>query len=71
ERHKVLVEWNDTQTSSPQKLCVHQLFEVQVEQTPDAIAVEFGEQKFSYKELNERANQLADYLRKLGVKPEV
>jgi len=71
ERHKIIVEWNDTQTNAIQDQCIHQLFEAQVQRTPDAIAVQFGEQKLTYRELNERANQLAHYLQGLGVKPEV
>jgi len=51
--------------------CVHQLFEVQVELTPDAVAVVFEDQQLTYRELNAKANQLAHYLQKLGVKPEV
>ncbi|MCF4968120.1 non-ribosomal peptide synthetase [Nostoc sp. CMAA1605] len=70
ERHQLLVEWNQTQAEYP-KTCLHQLFEVQVEQIPDAVAVVFGEQKLTYKELNIRANQLAHYLQTLGVKPDV
>jgi len=50
---------------------LHQLFESQVERTPDAVAVVFEEQKLTYRELNVKANQLANYLRSLGVKPEV
>ena len=64
-----LAEWNDTNTEYPQK-CIHQLFEAQVERTPDAVAVVSGEQ-LTYRELNERANQLAHYLQKLGVKPDM
>uniref|UniRef100_UPI000650E185 AMP-binding protein n=1 Tax=Crocosphaera watsonii TaxID=263511 RepID=UPI000650E185 len=52
-------------------LCVDQLFEAQVEKTPDAVAVEFEDQKLTYQQLNTKANQLAHYLRCLGVKPEV
>jgi len=52
-------------------LCVHQLFEQQVERTPDAIALVFGEQEITYRELNARANQLAHHLRDLGVSAEV
>src|SRR5207244_8931894 len=47
-----------------------ELFEQQVESTPDAVAVVYGEQSVSYRELNQRANRLAHYLRRLGVKLE-
>jgi amino acid adenylation domain-containing protein len=71
ERERLLIEWNDTQTTYPQDKCIHQLFEVQVEKTPDPIAVVFEQQELTYRQLNERANQLANYLQTLGVKPEV
>jgi amino acid adenylation domain-containing protein len=71
ERHQLLVEWNNTQRNYPQNLCIHQLFEQQVERTPDVIALIFGNQKLTYRELNERANKLAHYLKTLDVKPEV
>lgn len=71
ERHQLLVEWNDTQAEYPQDQCIQQLFEVQVERTPDAVAVVFEDQQLTYRELNQRANQLAHHLRSLGVKPEV
>ncbi|MBW4611021.1 MAG: amino acid adenylation domain-containing protein [Hassallia sp. WJT32-NPBG1] len=71
EKYQMLVEWNDTQTEYPREKCIHHLFEAQVERTPDAIAVVFGDEQISYRELNRRANQLADYLGKLGVQPEV
>jgi len=71
ERRQLLVEWNDTQADYPRDLCIHQLFEAQVEQTPDAIAVAFEYQQLTYRELNAQANQLAHYLLKLGVGPEV
>jgi amino acid adenylation domain-containing protein len=70
ERHQMLVEWNDTRADYPRDRCVHQLFEAQVQQTPDATAVMFEDQRLTYRELNERANQLAHYLRDLGVGPE-
>ncbi|MDJ0695421.1 non-ribosomal peptide synthetase [Mastigocoleus sp. MO_188.B34] len=70
ERQKFLVEWNQTGRDYPQDVCLHQLFEVQVEQTPNAIAVIFGEQFLTYRELNCRVNQLAHYLRTHGVKPD-
>ncbi|WP_460207482.1 amino acid adenylation domain-containing protein [Scytonema sp. NUACC21] len=71
ERQQLLVEWNRTGTDYPNDLCIHQLFEAQVERTPDAVAVEFEDQQLTYFELNRRANQLAHYLRSLGVEPDV
>jgi amino acid adenylation domain-containing protein len=71
ERHRLLVEWNDTAVAYPSDKCVHALFEEQVEQTPDAVAVVFKGQQLSYRELNARANQVARYLRRLGVGPDV
>ncbi|MCW5315485.1 amino acid adenylation domain-containing protein [Nostoc sp. KVJ3] len=71
EQRQLLIEWNDTQSNYPQNKCIHQLFEEQVERTPDAIAVVFENQQLTYYQLNCRANQLAHYLRSLGVKPDV
>ncbi|MBC1218684.1 amino acid adenylation domain-containing protein [Nostoc sp. UCD121] len=71
EKHQLLVEWNKTQTDYPQNQCLHQLFEAQVEKTPDAVAVVFAEQSLTYQQLNQRANQLARYLQLLGVSAEV
>ena len=70
ERQQLLVKWNDTDTEYPGK-CIHSLFEEQVERTPDAVAVVFEGQQLTYRELNHRANQLAHYLQRLGVKTEV
>lgn len=70
ERHQLLVQWNDTEMPYPPESCIHQLFESQVERTPDAIALVFEEQPLTYRELNQRANQLAHYLRSIGVGPE-
>src|SRR5208337_1530730 len=70
ERQRVLYEWNNTKREFPRDKCVHQLFQEQVERTPDAIAVVHGEQRLSYRELNERANQLAHELRKHGAGPD-
>jgi amino acid adenylation domain-containing protein len=67
---QLLTSWNQTQVEYPRK-CINQLFEDQVERTPDAIAVVFQEQQLTYRELNSRANQLAHYLQNLGVKPDV
>ena len=71
ERQKVLVNWNNTATDYPQDKCIHELFETQVEKTPDAVAVVFENQQLTYSELNAKANQLAHHLCSLGVKPEV
>jgi len=70
ERQQLLGEFNDTKTEFPQDLCLHQLIEQQVARTPEQVAVVFEEQEVSYRELNERANQLAHHLRSLGVGPE-
>jgi amino acid adenylation domain-containing protein len=70
ERHRLLVQWNDTQTDYPKDRCVHQLFEEQVDRTPDAAAVVFENQQLTYRELNTRANWLAHRLLKLDVGPE-
>lgn len=70
EKHQALVTWNDTAAAYPSDRCVHQLFEEQVERTPDAMAVRYGEHQLSYSELNRRANQLAHRLQQLGVGPE-
>lgn len=71
EQQQLLVEWNATQTDYPKDLCIHQLFEAQVDRTPNAIAVVFEDQQLTYQELNSRANQLAHHLQELGVSPEV
>ena len=71
ERHRLLVEWNATQTDYPRDKCIHELLEEQVERTPDAVALFFEDQRLTYRELNRRANQLAHYLRRLGVGREV
>ncbi|MEB3357176.1 MAG: amino acid adenylation domain-containing protein [Synechococcales bacterium] len=74
ERHQQLIEWNHTQTPYASDRCFHHLFEAQVEQTPDAIALVFDSpepQQLTYAELNHRSNQLAHHLQSLGVGPEV
>ncbi|MBY0573831.1 MAG: amino acid adenylation domain-containing protein [Undibacterium sp.] len=62
ERHRLLVEWNDTTVAYPRELCIHELFEQQVAFNPDAIALTYEGQQLSYGELNAKANQLAHYL---------
>lgn len=71
ELQQAIVEWNDTEHRYSGLLCVHELFERQVEHTPDAVAVVSQEGRLSYRMLNEEANRLAHYLRKLGVGAEV
>ena len=71
EQQQLLVAWNDTKTDYPRHQCIHQLFEAQVEKTPDAVAVVLEEQQLTYSQLNSKANQLAHYLQQLGVEPEV
>ncbi len=77
-----LWQWNETQADYPQEKCVHQLFETQVERTPDAIAAllpatvptvtsQAQQQQLTYRELNQRANQLAHHLQQLGVGSDV
>jgi amino acid adenylation domain-containing protein len=71
ERHRILVEWNDTYKDYPTDICLHELIEQQAKQAPDATALIFQEGELSYRELNEKANQLAHYLRQRAVGPEV
>ncbi|MCJ8269096.1 MAG: condensation domain-containing protein, partial [Psychrosphaera sp.] len=70
EVHTQKVEFNDSQAPVAADLCIHQLFERQAQQTPDNVALVFDDQQLSYRELNERANQLAHYLILQGVKPD-
>ncbi|MFN6527758.1 amino acid adenylation domain-containing protein [Nostoc sp. ChiSLP03a] len=71
ESDRLLIEWNNTEVAYPLEKCLHQLFEEQVERNPDAVAVIFEGRKLTYQQLNEKANQLAYYLRAKGVEPEV
>ena len=71
ERQQILLEWNDTATDYPREKCIHQLFEEQVELVPDNCAVIFGQQQLTYREVNQRANQIAHYLQKQGAGPEI
>ncbi len=86
EQQQLLVLWNNTKVDYPEDICIHELFEAQVERTPDAIAliarsamsatgyayaVVFEDQQLTYQQLNHQANQLAHYLQELGVGPEV
>ena len=62
EQQQLLIEWNETKTDYPKDSCIHELFEEQVKNNPDGIALVFEEQQLSYQQLNQRANQLAHYL---------
>jgi amino acid adenylation domain-containing protein len=71
EQQRMLVEWNDTEADYARHSCLHELFEAQVERTPDSVAVSFAGEQLTYTELNERANQVARRLQGLGVGAEV
>ena len=71
DRVRLLSEWNSTKATLANDVCLHQLIERQTERQPEALAVVFDGQQLTYDELNSRANQLAYYLRDLGVGPEV
>ncbi len=67
---RLLKEWNNNPSEYPQNKCIHQLFEEQVTKAPNTIAVKFETEELTYQELDRKANQLANYLQKLGVKPD-
>ena len=71
ERRKLIAQFNEPKKAYSLSACVHQLFEEQAARTPDETAVVFEDQRLTYRELNARANQLAHYLIRLGVGPEV
>ncbi|NJO42442.1 MAG: amino acid adenylation domain-containing protein [Cyanobacteria bacterium RU_5_0] len=71
EQQQMLMQWNNIQTDYPTSACIHQLFEDQVRQRPNAIAVRFADKQFTYQELNHGSNQLAHYLQKLGISMEM
>ena len=81
ERIKILFDWNNTSIEYPSHKCIHELFEEQVIRTPDAIAVELysiegtasipGKTSLTYYQLNGKANQLAHFLKELGIGPDV
>ena len=68
ERHQLLVQWNGRSVDYPKDQGIHKIFQQCVDRTPHSVAIIFEEQTFTYRELNERANQLAHYLTKLGVR---
>ncbi|MFW9259422.1 amino acid adenylation domain-containing protein [Nostoc sp. CALU 546] len=70
ERSQVLFDWNQTHADYPHDASIHQLFEEQVKRSPDALALISQSEQLSYRQLNQRVNQLAHYLQKLGVTTE-
>lgn len=71
ERRHLLVDLNDTHVPYPHDTCIHELFEAQVRKKPDAPAIVYENELLNYQELDRRANQLAQHLRRFGVGPEV
>ncbi len=70
ELRRLLLEWNDTAVEYPAGAPLHRLIEAQAGRTPDAVALSFEGSRLTYRELNERANRLAHYLRARGVGPD-
>jgi len=71
ERRQILIDWNATDQSYPRGECIHELFAERAAGQPDAIAVVFGDNRLTYRQLDEQSNQLAHHLRSLGVGPDV
>jgi len=71
ERHQLLEKWNDTDTDFARDKCIHEMFEEQARKTPQAIALVYQDQKLTFGELDQKADQLAHKLRLLGVGPDV
>jgi non-ribosomal peptide synthetase component F len=70
EKKQIIEVWNETAKPYPDGLCIHDLFEHQVNRTPESVALTYGNQQLTYTGLNEKANRLARYLRRLGVGPD-
>jgi amino acid adenylation domain-containing protein len=66
EKREILDVWNATEADYPRNQCVHELFEAQARRTPEAVAVAFDNRRLTYGELNQKANQLANHLLKVG-----
>ena len=69
EKHRLLSEWNNTATDHAHK-CIHEIFEDYAERQPDKIALVCGDRRLTYRELNEQANQMAHYLRRMEIGPD-
>jgi amino acid adenylation domain-containing protein len=70
QAQQILFAWNDTNTDYPRDRCIHQIFEQQVADRGDAIALVYQQQQLTYAQLNHRANQLAHHLLEIGIQPE-
>lgn len=68
EKCQLLTEWNNTQREFPDKACIHELFEAQVQIAPDKIALIFEDQSLTYAQLNMKANQIAHFLHGKGIR---
>ncbi len=68
ERQKILVEWNSAQVAYPRDKCIHDLFSAQAERTPDAVAVVWGHERLTYRELDRWSERIARSLRSLDVR---
>ena len=69
--HEIIYNWNETDKAYPHEKTIHKLFEEQVERTPDNIAVVYEETRLTYRQLNDRVNELANYLRQShAIKPD-
>jgi amino acid adenylation domain-containing protein len=71
EEQEMLKQWNDTAADHPRTQSIHGLFERQAQRTPDALALVWGSERITYRDLDQRANQVAHRLQSLGVGPEV
>jgi amino acid adenylation domain-containing protein len=71
ERRQLLADWNSTRADYGEPVALHRMFEAQADRTPDAVALVFEGGRLTYRQLDERANQLARHLRALGVGPEL
>jgi amino acid adenylation domain-containing protein len=69
EEKQIVIDWNQTQLPFPRRASISELFEKQVKQSGDSIAIEHNDRRLTYRELNERANQLAWTLRRTGIQP--
>src|SRR6185436_8585984 len=71
EERAQLVQWNGVRLEYPRERCLSELFDAQVERSPEAVAVVHEGQQLTYRELNRQANKLGHYLRRMGIGPDV